>query len=82
MTDKQTTPLRLARKQSQKTLQQVAAEVGCSDGFLSQLERGNENCSPALAEKLVAFYAVAWLTELHVLYPERYMPEASGMQTH
>jgi len=72
-----TTPLRCARKECKQTLQEVAAAVGCSNGFLSQVERQREQCSPGLAQRLVAHFNLPWLDEMHVLYPERFMHQGS-----
>lgn len=78
MSAKRSTPLRAARKESQKTLEIVADAVGCEVGHLSNIERGNGLASPALAERLVKFLGVEWLTEIHVLYPDRFLVPAES----
>lgn len=65
------TPLRKARKAKKLTLLQVASAIGIDNGSLSRIEKGN-GCSPATAAKLAAYFEGA-LTELEILYPERYV---------
>lgn len=73
-------PLRKARKQRGWRLQHVVELVkelgGSTDNSnLSRIERGQQNASPALAEKLCLAFG-GELTELQILYPERFMESA------
>ena len=53
------TALRLARAQRGMTLRGVAQRVGLSLSYLSELERGVRRPSPAMLNKLAAYYDVA-----------------------
>lgn len=53
------------------TLHDVSAMTGIDTGNLSRIERGVQSASPAAAEKLAAVFSGS-ITELEVLYPERY----------
>lgn len=79
------TPLKKARSDRGWTLAQVVkrlAETGeqIDTGNLSRIERGVQRPSPALAENLVAVFQ-GDLTEIHVLYPERYQDAAEAVQS-
>ncbi|MDH1865708.1 MAG: helix-turn-helix transcriptional regulator [Pseudomonas sp.] len=72
-------PLRKARKQRGWRLQHVVDrlhEINCSldTGNLSRIERGKQTASPGLAEKLCLVFG-GELTELQILYPERFMDQ-------
>lgn len=66
------TPLRNARIESSLTITQVASAVGCDPGNLSRMERGIQRPSPEVAEKLAAYFGPK-LTEIQILYPERFV---------
>jgi transcriptional regulator with XRE-family HTH domain len=66
------TPLKQIRTQRRLTIYDVAAGVQCSPGTISRVESGNHGVSPALAERLVKFFA-GGLTEEQVLYPDRFV---------
>lgn len=73
-------PLRRARKQRGWRLHHVVEKVreigGAADaGNLSRVERCQQTASPALAEKLCLVFG-GELTELQILYPERFMESA------
>lgn len=65
------TPIRKARIKAGWTIQQVASSAGIDCGNLSRIERGM-SVSPRMAESLVDIYHPFGLTEMHILYPERY----------
>lgn len=76
------TPLQRARlsitRRRGAVLRQVdiASAAGISQARYSSIERGLESTRPEVAELIVrAFrrYGVRDLTELHVLYPQRFM---------
>lgn len=69
---KTVTPLRLVRQARNLTLQVVADAVGIDTGSLSRIEQGKQGCSSETAAKLAAFFGPADITELEILYPERY----------
>ena len=46
------TPLKMARKKMEFSQQAVANQVGCSQAYLSDLEKNKYTASPALAKKL------------------------------
>lgn len=74
-------PLRKARKRRGWRLHDVVdrlREINCpvDMGNLSRIERGKQTASPALAEKLCLVFG-GELTELQILYPERFMDPAS-----
>lgn len=75
-------PLRKARQSRGWRLQQVTDLVralgGSTDNTnLSRIERCQQTASPALAEKLCLAFG-GELTELQILYPERFMPKEPG----
>ena len=60
--------LRLARGLSAET---VAQAIGCNGSTVLRMELRQVQ-SPSLAEKVVEYFGREFITELHVLYPERY----------
>lgn len=69
-------PLKRARLSRKWTLADVMARVAelgdrLDSGNLSRVERGEQKASPALAEKLAKVFE-GDLTEIHILYPERF----------
>lgn len=72
MTESSVTPLRRVREARKLTLQQVSAQTGINTGNLSRIERGGST-SPERAELLARLFAPD-ITELEILYPERFMP--------
>lgn len=71
--DSATTPLRKLREKRGLTTIKVAREVDIDQGHYSRIERDGK-CSREVAQKIVEFFGREWITELHVLYPERYRP--------
>jgi transcriptional regulator with XRE-family HTH domain len=71
------TPLRRARIARQLTLDAVADGIGINNGTLSKLERNLIKTTPETAEKIVRFFG-AGITELEILYPERFMGEGDA----
>jgi transcriptional regulator with XRE-family HTH domain len=70
---KMETPLRKARLAQGKTLAEIAALAKpCDVGGLSKIERGEQGCSPELAERLAKAMGHA-VTEMQILYPRRYV---------
>lgn len=65
------TPLRKARKSRGLTLTQVARENDMDEGNLSRIERGEQVPGVDVAARLAAFFKPE-LSELEILYPERY----------
>ena len=72
------TPLKRARIRRNLTQLAVADATGIRQGYFSRLENG-EAPSPETAAKLAAYFG-GELTELEILYPERYAenPEVSA----
>ncbi|CDG90107.1 helix-turn-helix transcriptional regulator [Xenorhabdus bovienii] len=66
------TPLRKIRLDNKLKIAEVAAAVDCDVGNLSRLERGSQNASLEMAEKLSRFYN-GMIDEMQILYPQRYM---------
>ncbi|MBK0350865.1 helix-turn-helix transcriptional regulator [Leclercia adecarboxylata] len=66
-----TTPLRKARLKAKMTIQEVASSIKCDPGNLSRMERGIQRPSPEVAERLAKLFS-AELTEIQILYPERF----------
>lgn len=69
-------PLKRARLSRSWTLADVTARLAAmgdrvDSGNLSRIERGAQKASTALAEKLVQVFE-GDLTEMHILYPERF----------
>jgi len=77
------TPLRKARKAKGWRLSDVVdrlAAIGeiTDTGNLSRLERGAQRATPQTAEALVKVFGKKALTEIHVLYPERFANQAAA----
>jgi transcriptional regulator with XRE-family HTH domain len=66
-------PLKAARLKCSQTLTQVAEAVGTDAGNLSRIENGKQRPSPDMAEKLARHFGYA-ITEIQILYPERFIP--------
>lgn len=66
-----TTPLRKLREDRGLTTTLVARKIDIDQGHYSRIERDGK-CSREVAQKIVEFFGQEWITELHVLYPERY----------
>jgi len=69
-------PLKRARLSRNWTLVDVTVRLAAlgdrvDSGNLSRVERGTQRASIGLAEKLVQVYE-GDLTEIHILYPERF----------
>lgn len=64
-------PLRAARRSRKMTLQELAERVQYDIGNLSRIETFQITPRPAVAARIVAVFP-EHLTELHLLYPERY----------
>ncbi|WP_312227085.1 helix-turn-helix transcriptional regulator [Pseudescherichia sp.] len=71
-----TTPLRKARLKAKMTIQEVASSIKCDPGNLSRMERGIQRPSPEVAEKLARLFS-AELTEIQILYPERFCADGN-----
>ena len=70
-------PLKAIRIQRDQTLSEVATAVGTDAGNLSRIENSKQKASPELAEKLAKHFGYA-ITEIQILYPERFLPEKVG----
>ena len=74
------TPLRLARKEAQLTMTELAAAVGADQSTISRIELRSQRASPELAAKIAA--RLGNISEMEILYPERYVEpdesDASG----
>lgn len=68
-------PMRRAREKHGITLQDLAIKVGSDVGNLSRIERARQVPSSELAEKICKEISNGELTELHLIYPERYTSE-------
>ena len=64
-------PIKAVRIQRGLTLQAVAAAVGTDAGNLSRIENGKQRASAEMAEKLAKHFGYA-ITEIQILYPERF----------
>lgn len=67
-----TTPLKKVRMTKGFTLEQVAEAVGSDSGNISRIERGKQNPNKEMVAKLVKLFETEGLTELQILFPERY----------
>lgn len=65
------TPLRSLREARGLTATQVASAVGMVQSSYTRIENGL-GASPDSAAKLAEFFGREFITELHILYPERY----------
>lgn len=77
-TNKSTSLLREMREKNGFSLEYVAGETGIKASNLSMMERGQGGISPSSAEKLVKFYNDEMLTEMQLLYPERFTEERAA----
>lgn len=68
------TPLRRIRIEKKYSLAEVASAVGSDAGNLSRIEKATQRPSLKLAEELVKFFNFE-ITELEILYPERFCIE-------
>ena len=66
--------LKKLRKQRKETVYDVAAATGTNAGNISRIENGLQKPSPGLAEKLAKHFGYA-ITEIQLLYPERFQHE-------
>lgn len=66
------TPLRKARLQRGLTLANVAESVGSDTGNISRIERGQQIPNRELLSNLVNLFKENEITEVHILYPERF----------
>lgn len=71
-----TTPLRRVRLQRGLSIKEVADGAGVDVGNLSRLERGQLGASKQTAEQLARYYGHA-VTEMQILYPERYVSDTA-----
>ncbi|MDG9784662.1 helix-turn-helix domain-containing protein [Metapseudomonas otitidis] len=79
------TPLKKARTDRKWRLADVCERLrglgeNIDTGNLSRIERCEQRASPATAEKLAQVFD-GELSELHILYPERYTAAEQGAQT-
>jgi DNA-binding XRE family transcriptional regulator len=65
------TPLRRLRKRRGLTVAEVSLAIGIDQGNLSRIERG-EQFSRRAAALLVAYYGAESISELEILYPDRF----------
>lgn len=72
------TPLRRLRKRRGLTVAEVSRAIGIDQGNLSRIERG-EQFSRRAASALVAYYGTELISELEILYPDRF-PEVAVSQ--
>ena len=72
MTATNYSPLRKARLQRGLTLAHVAKHVGSDTGNLSRIERGQQIPNRELIPNLVNLFSENGITEVHILYPERF----------
>lgn len=66
------TPLKTLRVKKGLTTTAVAAKVGIDQGTYWRIENG-AGTTPETAEKIARYFAADGLTEIHVLYPERFV---------
>lgn len=66
-------PLRKIRDDLGYTLEQVSDATGIKVPNLSMIERGMQGVSTDVAAKLVEFYGRDTITEMELLYPERFV---------
>ena len=70
-------PLKQARLRRNATLTEVSEAVNTNRGNLSRIENGLQKARPKLAEKLATYFGHE-ITEIQILYPERYSPADAG----
>ena len=82
MTTPLRTPLRKACDKRGITFKDLAKEVGTDVGNISRIQRGKQIPNSDLAAKICAQFPDGEITELHLIYPERYMaPESDAADT-
>jgi len=72
-----TSPLKAVRTKRGQTLTEVALAVGTDAGNMSRIENGKQKASAAMAAKLAKHFGHE-ITELQILYPERYTSTAAA----
>ncbi len=72
------TPLKAARERAKVTTYEVSRGVGMAQSHYSRVENGEAGASPEVAARLASFFGHA-VTEMQILYPERYASEPSPM---
>lgn len=72
MSNLSNTPLRKARIERGLTLADVAKTVGSDTGNISRIERGRQIPNRELISNLVSLFKENGITEIHLLYPERF----------
>lgn len=77
------TPLRKARKEKGWRLADLverlrAAGEETDTGNLSRIERGIQQPSPKMAESICKVFGKRSLTEIHVLYPDRFQEKSAA----
>ena len=65
------TPLRKLRKQRGMSTTEVGAALGLDQSTYSRIETTGKT-TPETAAKIAEYFGREWITELHILYPERY----------
>ena len=65
------TPLRTLREARGLTATQVASAVGMVQSSYTRIENGL-GASPESAARIAEYFGRDFITELHILYPERY----------
>ena len=66
------TPLRKIRKARGLTLAKLAELTGSDAGNISRIERGIQTPSKELAEKLASVFSQNVITEIEIIFPERF----------
>lgn len=77
-TEKTMLPLRKIRDGLGYTLEQVSDATGIKVPNLSMIERGMQGVSTDVAAKLVEFYGSDTITEMELLYPERFTEQRAA----
>lgn len=77
------TPLKKARKAKGWRLSDVVERLAAigevtDTGNLSRIERGTQRTNPQMAESLCKVFGRKSLTEIHVLYPERFADQSAA----
>ncbi|HXT04665.1 MAG TPA: helix-turn-helix transcriptional regulator [Casimicrobiaceae bacterium] len=67
------TPLRRLRISRGISQAEVGAAIGTDQGYVSRVERGEQGISPEMAARIVTFFGRDEITEMQILYPERYV---------
>ena len=68
------TPLRRHRLTTNQNSRRVAVALGVDPSYYRRIEIGEAKASPVLAAKLAAHFKGA-VSEMEILYPERYAEE-------